>query len=90
LAGSQFVEENEPLAPPDFPLPPYPVTSFPPRSGHPKAPHLRLVVNRNAAAPDAVAQVQNGFMAEGQPVDTPMDALTRLLDVYGTGISIGK
>ena len=90
LAGSQFVEENQPLAPPDFPLPPYPVTSFPPASGHPKAPHLRLVVNRNTAAPDAPDQVQNGFTAEGQPADTPMDALPRLLDVYGTGISIGK
>lgn len=48
LVGSQLVVENEPLSTFDIPMPPPPP---PPRGGHfgnnhPKAPHLRLVVNR--------------------------------------------
>jgi|SRR5579871_610737 len=46
LVGSQFIREDEPLSISDLPPPP----SAAGRQ-HPKAPHLRLVVNRHAFAP---------------------------------------
>jgi hypothetical protein len=42
LTGSQLIRESEPLPPIDVPPPP-PGDAY----GHPKAPHLRLVVNRS-------------------------------------------
>jgi hypothetical protein len=45
LVGSQLVREDEPLSAYDDPPPPPPM-SHPTPGGHPKAPHLRLVVSR--------------------------------------------
>ena len=66
LIASQLVQENETFVEPAA-LPA--LASVP---GHPKAPHLRLVVNQ-----DAVAQENN------------VENVARLLDVFGTGISLG-
>lgn len=43
LIGSQLIRESEPLPSIDIPPPPPPGDFY----GHPKAPHLRLVVNRS-------------------------------------------
>jgi len=45
LVGAQLIQESEPLPSVDIPPPPMPPGDGL-RAGHPKAPHLRLIVNR--------------------------------------------
>lgn len=75
LVGSQLVREDEPLSTYDPPAPPPPM---PPHSlrGHPKAPHLRLVVNREKTA------------TLHREMDEPMQRLIRALDIMAAPVPI--
>jgi len=72
LVGSQLVREGEPLTVFDAPPPPPPSEIA---RSHPKAPYLRLVINRDRPAT---------LHFEGE------DFLKRMLDVFGTAANEGE
>lgn len=77
LIGSYMVREDEPIPVPDLPPP----VMFETRLGHPRAPHLRLVVNQG--------QVSQGQVSQGQPLPLPgVEQVARQLDVFGSGIAV--
>jgi hypothetical protein len=61
LVGSQLVREDEPLATLETPPPPMPPML--PASGHPRAPHLRLVVSRPATVHFDLDETMRRLMA---------------------------
>lgn len=76
LIGSQIVREDEPIAVADFPPP-----VIDRWSGHPRAPHLRLIVNQG--------QVNQGQVNQGEPRPAHgVEKVARQLDVFGTGIAV--
>ncbi|HTO40915.1 MAG TPA: PAS domain-containing protein [Rhizomicrobium sp.] len=76
LIGSQIVREDDPIAISD--LPPPVIDRW---SGHPRAPHLRLVVNQGQNT-----QPQN-TQSQAQPAQG-VEKVARRLDVFGTGIAV--
>jgi hypothetical protein len=73
LVGSQFICEDEPLSTFDtIPPPPPPFTGTTLRS-HPRAPHLRLVINQ-----------ERRERAHLEAVSAPRNALDTLGDAFGT------